>query len=150
MPEGSAGCFDDAGPDLLFAGAPIIVTRNDYDRSLFNGDVGIIMKNGDSRYGGLFSRYDGFASFPVEALPPFELSFAITVHKSQGSEYGAVLLVLPEGMTDPAAYQGDTLHRAHPGKAPLSSYMPAATCCAARYETGLNANRGSGSEQEES
>ena len=92
--------LDDAGPDRLFAGAPIIVTRNDYDRSLFNGDVGVIMKNSDGRYGGLFSRYDGFASYPVEALPPFELSFAITVHKSQGSEYGAVLLVLPEGMTD--------------------------------------------------
>jgi exodeoxyribonuclease V alpha subunit len=92
--------IDPAGAGGIFAGAPIIVTRNDYDRSLFNGDVGVIMKDQDGRYGGLFSRFDGFASYPVEALPPFEPSFAITVHKSQGSEYGAVLLVLPEGMTD--------------------------------------------------
>jgi len=92
--------LDPAGTGGIFGGAPIIITRNDYDRSLFNGDVGVIMKGGDGRYSGVFSRFDGFASYPVEGLPPFEPSFAITVHKSQGSEYGGVLLVLPEGMTD--------------------------------------------------
>ncbi len=92
--------LDPAGSGGVFGGAPIIITRNDYDRSLFNGDVGVIMKGEDGRYSGVFSRFDGFASYPVESLPPFEPSFAITVHKSQGSEYDGVLLVLPEGMTD--------------------------------------------------
>jgi exodeoxyribonuclease V alpha subunit len=99
LADGIGRTIDPGGTGQLFAGAPVIVTRNDYNRSLFNGDVGVIMRTG-GRYSGLFSRYDGFVSFPVEALSPLELSFAITVHKSQGSEYGAVLLVLPEGMTD--------------------------------------------------
>lgn len=95
-----APTLDPEGAGGIFGGAPIIITKNDYDRSLFNGDVGVIMRGGEGRFNGVFSRFDGFASYPVESLPPFEPSFAITVHKSQGSEYGSVLLVLPEGMTD--------------------------------------------------
>ncbi len=41
------------------------------------------------------SRQGTFLSYPVEALPAHELGFALTVHKSQGSEYAQVLLVFP-------------------------------------------------------
>src|SRR5207249_1176476 len=70
----------------LFAGAPVLITRNDSSRGLFNGDVGITLRT----RGGLcvvFPRHDGAAVFPAESLPAHELGFALTVHKRQGSEY---------------------------------------------------------------
>jgi exodeoxyribonuclease V alpha subunit len=83
-----------AGRDL-FPGAPVLVTRNDSLRGLFNGDVGLALAD---RSGGVrvaFVRQDRFVSFAADALPPHELGFALTVHKSQGSEYEHVLLLLP-------------------------------------------------------
>jgi exodeoxyribonuclease V alpha subunit len=79
----------------LFAGAPVLITRNDSSRGLFNGDVGITLRD---RFGGLrvlFERPDGAVSFPAESLPAHQLGFALTVHKSQGSEYANVMVVLP-------------------------------------------------------
>lgn len=79
----------------LFAGAPVLVTRNAASLQLYNGDVGLTLR---SRNGGLrvvFQRHGGFLQLPVEALPAHELGFALTVHKSQGSEYDQVLVVLP-------------------------------------------------------
>ncbi len=92
--------FDPAGALALFNGAPIIITQNDYERGLFNGDVGLILKGSGGRRYGVFAWSDGIKLFPSETLPPHEPSFCITVHKSQGSEYGNVLLVLPEVMPD--------------------------------------------------
>jgi exodeoxyribonuclease V alpha subunit len=92
------GAFDPAGSGKIFSGAPIIIEKNDYDRELFNGDVGVILRGNNGRYYGVFRSADGFRTFPVEALPPFELAYAITVHKSQGSEFGCVLFIVPEGM----------------------------------------------------
>ncbi len=89
--------FDRSGRGSVFSGAPVIITKNDYDKELFNGDVGVVLKDSGGRYFGAFARMDGIKLYPVESLPPFEPSFAITVHKSQGSEYGSVLLVIPEG-----------------------------------------------------
>ncbi len=94
------GAFDPAGRDNIFSGAPIIITKNDYTRELFNGDVGVIFRSGAGRYYGAFNRSGGIIVYPVETLPPFDLSYAVTVHKSQGSEYGHVLFVMPEGITD--------------------------------------------------
>lgn len=91
------GIFDPFGKGDLFSGMPLIITQNDYSRELFNGDVGIVLPGADGHNYGLFQRPGGFVRHSVEALPPHELSFAISVHKSQGSEYGKVLLVLPEG-----------------------------------------------------
>jgi len=79
----------------LFAGAPVLITRNDATRGLFNGDVGITLR---SRAGGLrvaFQRQDTAVHFPAESLPAHELGFALTIHKSQGSEYANVMVVLP-------------------------------------------------------
>lgn len=79
----------------LFPGAPVLITRNDRVRGLFNGDVGITLRD---RAGGLrvlFERQDGAVAFPAESLPAHELGFALTVHKSQGSEYANVMVVLP-------------------------------------------------------
>jgi exodeoxyribonuclease V alpha subunit len=84
----------------IFAGAPVLVTSNDYQRELFNGDVGVALKNSEGALRVVFARRNEqgrtcYAVLPVELLPGYELSFAMTVHKSQGSEYNQVLLVLP-------------------------------------------------------
>ena len=79
----------------LFAGAPVLITRNDATRGLHNGDVGITLRHKDGGLRVLFQRNDGYVSFPAEALPTHELGFALTVHKSQGSEYAHVMVVLP-------------------------------------------------------
>ncbi len=80
-------------------GAPVLVERNDYTRSLFNGDQGVLVRAGS---GGptqpmvAFPRSGGFELFPFEALADLSLAFAMTVHKAQGSEFDEVVLVLPD------------------------------------------------------
>lgn len=87
--------LDRSARGSLFLGAPVLMTRNDYGRQLFNGDVGITLRSQSGVYRVVLPRQGGYVSFLAEALPAHELAFALTVHKSQGSEYGQVLLVLP-------------------------------------------------------
>jgi len=79
-----------------FSGALVIITRNDYSKELFNGDVGVIIKDGHAANRAFFHRSGTYISFPVNLLPAWEFAFAMTVHKSQGSEFDDVLLVLPD------------------------------------------------------
>jgi exodeoxyribonuclease V alpha subunit len=79
----------------LFAGAPVLITRNDSSRGLFNGDVGITLRRREGGLSVLFPRQGGCEAFAAESLPPHELGFALTVHKSQGSEYRSVMVVVP-------------------------------------------------------
>ncbi len=79
----------------LFHGAPVLVTRNDSGRGLFNGDVGIALRGNGTSLRVVFPRQGSYLSLPADALPSHELGFALTVHKSQGSEYGQVFLVFP-------------------------------------------------------
>lgn len=84
------------------AGKPIIVTRNDYEVRRFNGDVGLWVRlqragRDEPELAALFEGEGG----RVEAhgsgmLPPQEAVWSMTVHKSQGSEFGRVVFVLPE------------------------------------------------------
>ena len=78
-----------------FPGAIIMITRNDYAREFFNGDVGVVIMDREGLCRAFFARVGSYAAFSMEALPPWELAFAMTVHKSQGSEFDHVLLVLP-------------------------------------------------------
>lgn len=78
-----------------FAGAPLMVTRNDYTLDLFNGDTGIVLHDTAGGYHVAFPRGEDVLLVPLDSLPEHTLAFAITVHKSQGSEYDHVLLVLP-------------------------------------------------------
>jgi exodeoxyribonuclease V alpha subunit len=83
------------GQGPLFAGAPVLVTRNDSAQELYNGDVGLAVRGQGGGIRVVFRRQHQFVSFAPESLPAHELAFALTVHKSQGSEYGEVLVVLP-------------------------------------------------------
>ena len=80
---------------VLFHGAPVLITRNNPGRGLFNGDVGIALRGPEGGLRVVFPRQDSYLALPADALPAHELGFALTVHKSQGSEYGQVILVFP-------------------------------------------------------
>jgi exodeoxyribonuclease V alpha subunit len=82
-----------------YRGQPIMITQNDYNLALFNGDSGIILP--DPGAGGelraFFLSAEGrLRRFLPSRLPAHETAFAITVHKSQGSEFKKVLFILPE------------------------------------------------------
>ncbi|WGS43206.1 AAA family ATPase [Burkholderia sp. JSH-S8] len=79
-----------------FTGRPVMVTRNDYALGLFNGDIGIALPDAHGALRVWFRRADGTArAVSPAALPPHETAFALTVHKSQGSEFDEAALVLP-------------------------------------------------------
>ncbi|SAK61155.1 exodeoxyribonuclease V subunit alpha [Caballeronia catudaia] len=79
-----------------FAGRPVIVTRNDYALGLFNGDIGIALPGADGFLRVAFRTADGALRYvSPAALPPHDTAFALTVHKSQGSEFEHAALVLP-------------------------------------------------------
>jgi exodeoxyribonuclease V alpha subunit len=79
-----------------FAGRPVIVTRNDYALGVFNGDIGIALPAPSGAMQVCFRMADGtLRMLSPAALPPHDTAFALTVHKSQGSEFDHAALVLP-------------------------------------------------------
>lgn len=108
-----------------YVGRPVMISRNDYELNLFNGDIGIAMMV-ESKVGGIaegiadgrkgnkelrvcFATEDTSANSSADSsaqpkvrqllptrLPSHETAFAMTVHKSQGSEFADVALVLPD------------------------------------------------------
>ena len=70
---------------------PIIITENNYQQNLFNGDVGV--KDKERAY--FHVGENEIRTFPLLTLPAYEPAFAITIHKSQGSEYERVAVVYP-------------------------------------------------------
>jgi exodeoxyribonuclease V alpha subunit len=79
-----------------YVGRPVMVLRNDYVQKLFNGDIGIALPAGDDLAVAFPDGEGGFRSVPIARMPPHEMAFATTVHKAQGSEFDAVLLLLPQ------------------------------------------------------
>jgi len=90
------------GNDRFVAGQPVLANRNDYERMLFNGDNGIVLRVRRADGGGpalmaVFPRGDNFVAFRVDMISDaLELAYAMTVHKAQGSEFDAVAIILPE------------------------------------------------------
>jgi len=84
--------------DTLFPGQAILVTRNDPNTHLYNGDTGILLPSPGtpSRLNACFPDPEGgWRTLDIHRLPEFETAFALTVHKAQGSEFTRVALVLP-------------------------------------------------------
>ena len=91
----SSGAFD-AGEDRHFHGQPILITRNDDELGLFNGDTGLVWRDEAGRLSAFFRASDsGLLRLPLQSLPEHAPAWAMTVHKSQGSEFNTVFLVLP-------------------------------------------------------
>ena len=92
-------------PDRSFSnpwykGRPVLITRNDYRLKLFNGDMGITLPASGSTGKDLYVYFSGESGelrrFLPYQLPEHETVYAMTVHKSQGSEFDHVLLILPD------------------------------------------------------
>jgi exodeoxyribonuclease V alpha subunit len=102
-----AGDGEDAGEgidvdDAFIPGEPVIVVRNDYQRGLFNGDVGVVLRvrgarRDEDELGVAFDKGHEVLVHPLNEIEAdVGLAFALTVHKAQGSEFDRVALVLPE------------------------------------------------------
>ena len=90
----AAGLIDPSS--TFYENRPIIVTQNDYSLGLFNGDVGVVVRDEHGRLRVCFEGAEGARFLSPGRLPPHETVFATTIHKSQGSEFDAVSIVLPE------------------------------------------------------
>lgn len=77
-----------------YAGRPVIITGNDYDLGVYNGDIGVAVQSPDGR---LRVVVDGRPGAPIEhrRLDHVQTVHAMTVHKSQGSQFDRVIVVLP-------------------------------------------------------
>jgi exodeoxyribonuclease V alpha subunit len=84
----------------LPAGTPVMVQRNDYERQLYNGDQGVVVRvqtdHDSPTLAAVFPRRDALEAFPLDAGLDLAAAFAMTVHKAQGSEFDHVALVLPD------------------------------------------------------
>jgi exodeoxyribonuclease V alpha subunit len=81
-----------------YRGMPIMITQNDYRLNLFNGDIGLIWTNEDDQLVAYFpdpQSPETLLSFSFISLPAFELVYAMTIHKTQGSEFEHVDILLP-------------------------------------------------------
>jgi exodeoxyribonuclease V alpha subunit len=100
-----------------FPGRPVLILRNDYALRLFNGDIGLTLVDESGELRVYFPDGEGvFRAIPPVRLPEHESAFAMTVHKSQGSEFDAIALVLPHKplpvVTRELIYTGITRARA--------------------------------------
>lgn len=86
------------GPSPWYGGRPVMITRNDHRQELYNGDIGITLpaKGANSGLQVFFpDDQGGVRAFQPHRLPEHQTVFAMTVHKSQGSEFDQVMLMLP-------------------------------------------------------
>ncbi len=85
----------------FYPGRPLMVTVNDHAQGLYNGDLGLVRPDPESgdALRVFFATAEGVRRVLPSRLPPHETLYAMTVHKSQGSEFASVLLILPETET---------------------------------------------------
>jgi exodeoxyribonuclease V alpha subunit len=86
--------YDVAGPH--YRGRPLLVTRNDYMLKVFNGDIGVVWDSGDAGREAFIASTERMSGIPLPQLPEAVTAWAMTVHKSQGSEFDTVVVMLPE------------------------------------------------------
>jgi exodeoxyribonuclease V alpha subunit len=83
-----------------YPGRPVLITRNDYDLNLFNGDTGMALPDLGEEASALRVYFPtsngGIRKVHPLRLPEHETCYAMTVHKSQGSEFDNVVLLLPD------------------------------------------------------
>ena len=102
-----------------FRGKPILITTNDYELELFNGDTGIFWPDEAGQLRACFRSADqSIRQLPIFSLPEHLTAWAMTVHKAQGSEFDSVLLILPSQVESNALsrellYTGITRARRH-------------------------------------
>ena len=84
-----------SGYQEWYQGRPVIINQNSYSLGLFNGDIGICMLNDQKEWRIYFEKEGDMLTVAPSRLPDFDIAYALTIHKSQGSEFKEVNLVLP-------------------------------------------------------
>ena len=85
-----------------YPGKPILITKNDYQLQLYNGDVGVLLPDltakddPDQLWAWFMGKENVPRRFAPARLPDYQSAYAMTVHKSQGSEFDRVLFILPD------------------------------------------------------
>lgn len=88
--------FDPRAP--WYVGRPLLVTENDYGLQLFNGDTGVVVADesaGPGEVSAAFERRGRALTFSPSRLSAVDTVYAMTVHKSQGSQFGTAAVLLP-------------------------------------------------------
>jgi len=94
-------CLFGQNDSFWYPGRPVMINRNDYNLGLMNGDIGIALPTADGRLRVAFPADGGESMRWISPLrlPAVETAFAMTVHKSQGSEFEHVALLMPNTMS---------------------------------------------------
>lgn len=80
---------------IFYHNRPVMITKNNYSLQLFNGDTGIVREDIEGKLKVWFEQKGELKCFPPSFINGEETAFAITIHKSQGSEYNKILTLLP-------------------------------------------------------
>lgn len=80
----------------FFKGQPVMITENHYGVGLYNGDIGLLWPDDKGHLLAWFPSGEGYRPLAPGRLPRFETVYAMTIHKTQGSEFERVALVLPD------------------------------------------------------
>jgi exodeoxyribonuclease V alpha subunit len=81
--------------DGRYAGEPLLVTTNDYDIGLYNGDTGVVVNDGQGGLIAAFGRGGDPIPVPLVRLGAVRSLHAMTVHRSQGSQFNRITVLLP-------------------------------------------------------
>lgn len=82
--------------EAFYLNRPVMITRNNYALGLYNGDTGIVRKGKDENLKVWFEINGELTGFSPALISNADTSFALTIHKSQGSEFGEILIILPD------------------------------------------------------
>jgi exodeoxyribonuclease V alpha subunit len=85
-----------AADGAWYVGRSLLVTKNDYGLRLFNGDTGVVIAAGPDRVTAVFERRNELLRFSPTRLAAVETVHAMTIHKSQGSQFATVAVLLPD------------------------------------------------------
>jgi exodeoxyribonuclease V alpha subunit len=100
-----------------YVGRPVMLTSTDKFHQLSNGDIGFIWADEEKNFFGVFDGTDGIVRVPIAKMGEVETVHALTIHKSQGSEYEHTIVVLPSQpsriLTRELVYTGMTRAKPH-------------------------------------
>ena len=85
-----------AAEGTWYVGRPLLVTQNDYGLRLYNGDTGVVVATGADRIAAVFERRGELLEVSPTRLAAVDTVYAMTVHKSQGSQFHTVAVLLPD------------------------------------------------------
>jgi exodeoxyribonuclease V alpha subunit len=87
---------DLAGEDRWYIGRPLLVTDNDYELRLYNGDTGVVVQSADpDRVIAAFRQRGAIVEVSPTRLAAVDTVYAMTIHKSQGSQFDTAAVLLP-------------------------------------------------------